>query len=498
MINIRRQSIKGAIWVYVGFAIGAFITYLFTNKNWFTTEQYGLTRSIGEIGMLVFAFSSMGTGFYLFKFFPYYHDNLDNKDNDLLGQALKIALCGFAITIGCIYLLEPIIIRKFGTNAALLVEYFYMIIPVGFLYLMFNLLECYSYGFHKGVTTNFLKETAIRIYTLSIILLKLFNIIHFKTFIILFGLQYFLVTVVLGYILYKEGNLWLHFKTSRVTKKFRKNIFSILSLTVLTLVVNTIRGSIDSLMLSAKLSNGLGKVAIFGFVTYLTMIMQAPIRSLGAITIPVLSRHWKEKKMDEIDRIYQRSSINLLAFTLFIFFLILLNFVPAIHLFNINSEYLDGKNVFIIMGLVMIIELGTGLNAHIIGTSSFFRFELWTSILITLIIIPSSYFLTIKYGLLGPALANLISIIVYNVIRFLFLYKKFGMQPFTSKTIEIIFIAVISFLICDYVFAAKHGLIFIILRSLLFCAFFIVPTYLRNISPDLKPVLETIKKRIRI
>ena len=120
---------------------------------------------------------------------------------------------------------------------------------------------------------------------------------------------------------------------------------------------------------------------------------------------------WKDKDTKEIGRIYQRSSINLLSFSLFIFILIWLNFSNAISFFNINPEYLNGKWVFFIMGLVTIIEMGTGVNSQIIGTSTYWRFELWTSLLLTAMIIPLSYTLTVKFGILGPALSNLISLL---------------------------------------------------------------------------------------
>ena len=174
----------------------------------------------------------------------------------------------------------------------------------------------------------------------------------------------------------------------------------------------------------------------------------------------------------------------------------MLNYDAAIHFFDLNPAYLLGKNVFIILGIVNIIELGTGVNGQIIGTSSFFRFELWTSILLTALIIPFSYFLTDKYGVIGPAIANLISFTIYNTIRYIFLLKKFNMQPFSYKTVELIFISLIAGGIVYYLFEGKEGLLFLILRSVVFFILFAVPVYLRNISPDVKQVIETIKNRI--
>jgi O-antigen/teichoic acid export membrane protein len=493
MSNIRKQSIKGTLWVYLGFGIGAIITYIFTHQNWFTPKEYGLTKFILENGILVAAFASMGTNLYIYKLFPYYKENIEPKKNDLLGTAIKIVTVGFVFVSIALWLIKPLVKQKYQTNSPLLVEYFYLLIPAGFIYLLLFILESYAFAFKKAVTISFLKEVVVRIYTLALILLKVFGLINFNTFIYLYILQCIIVVVILSYILYKENNLWISFKTSHVTKKYKKIIINILLLTGLTIIISTARGSIDSILIPAK--KNLDGLAIFGLVSYMAIIMTAPLRTLVGVTIPILSVSWKEKNYAEIERIYKRTSINMLAFALFIFFLFLLNFEYAINFLNLNPIYLTGKNVFIILGIVNIIELGTGVNGQIIGTSSFFRFELWTSILLTALIIPLSYFLTDKYGILGPAYANLISFTIYNSIRYIFLWKKFNMQPFTIKTLELLLIAAVSFTIVHFSFTGKEGLIYLILRSALFCILFAVAVYVRNISPDVKQVLETIKKR---
>jgi O-antigen/teichoic acid export membrane protein len=392
MSQIRKKSIKSTIWIYIGFLIGALNTYFLTHKQWFSTDQNGLTRAMIDIGQLAFAFSSLGATSFLFKFFPYYQDNLTTKKNDILGLALIVSLSGFLLTSSGLFLLKPLVVQKFSANSILLVEYFYWIIPMSFFILLYNLLESYAYGFGKGVITNLLKETVLRLYTLCIITLKILDLISFKTFIILFSFQYLLIVVILAWHLNTHGELWLSFRLSRVTRKFRKKIFAIMSFTFIVIVVGVLRTSIDALVLAAK--QNLGKVGIFGLAAYMVSVLQAPFRSLTAITIPLLSRAWKDKNLTEINRIYQRTSINMLTFALFLFFCIWLNFDNGIAFFHINPDYLQGKWVFFILGMVSIIEVGTGVNGQIIGTSTYWRFELWTSLLLTVIIIPLSYYLT--------------------------------------------------------------------------------------------------------
>lgn len=246
-----------------------------------------------------------------------------------------------------------------------------------------------------------------------------------------------------------------------------------MAFTSLVVFVGVLRSSIDSLVLASKIN--LENAAFFAFATYLASIMQAPFRSIVAITIPILSRAWKDKDTKEIGRIYQRSSINLLCFSLFVFILIWINFSNAISFFNINPEYLIGKWVFFIMGLVTIIEMGTGVNSQIIGTSTYWRFELWTSLLLTALIIPLSYTLTVKFGIIGPALSNLISFIFYNLVRIWFLWKKFRLQPFTSKTIEVLLFAALAYFITYLVFNNNTGLVTMVGSSALLASCLLQP-----------------------
>lgn len=496
MSEIRKRSLKATIWIYAGFLVGAFNTYLLTHKNWFEPDQYGLTQSLIQVGLLIFAISTLGITSFLYKFFPYYEDYTKPKENDILSIALVISVIGFIITATCVYFFQPVIIQKFNTNSKLLVEYFYWVIPFGFFILLFNILEAYSFGFHKGVFSSFLKETILRLFTMVIILLKILNVINFHLFVILFCFQYAIIAFILAIHLYKEGKLWISFKVSNVSIKFRKKIIVMVSLTYLAIIVTTLRGTIDALVLASKIS--LEAVGIFGFSAYMIALLQAPMRSMISITVPVLSRAWKQKNHKEISRIYKRSSINLLCFALIMFFCIWLNYTQAIEYFGINSKYIEARWIFFTLGMVTIIEMGTGVNAQIIGTSSYWRFELLTSLLLTLLIIPLSYFLTVKYGIIGPAIANLISFSIYNFVRFWFLWKKFALQPFSKKTIEVILIAISAYLIIYYAMGELAGLTGLIIRTITFCIVFIIAIYYRNISPDLKPIKNALLKRFGI
>jgi len=495
MSQIRKKSLLASIWTYTGFLIGALNTYFLTHKNWFSTDQNGLTRSMIEISQLIFAFSCLGTPTFLFKFFPYYDDNLPPKKNDILGLSLMIATGGFICTALGFYCLEPLVIKKFSFHSQLLVDFYFWILPMGFLVLLYNIFDTYSIGKGKGVLSSLLKETILRVYTLTIIVLKILGYINFETFVHLFSLQYLAILIILIILLKKENKLFLSFKISKVSYKYRKKILSILLLTFFTVIVTVLRQSIDGLVLAAK--QNLGKVGIFGLASYMVSLIQVPSRGMIAVTYPILSRAWKDKNLPEIQRIYERTSINMLGYSLFFFFCIWLNFENGIQFLNINPDYLEGKWVFFMLGIVTIIELGTGVNGQIITTSNYWTFELWTSLLLTILIIPLSYILTSNMGIIGPAIANLISFSIYNLIRIYFLWYKFKMQPFSTKTIEVIIISLLAYGISFWLTKSMHGAYAIISSLLVFTIIYVPLFYWRNISPDVKQLMETMFARFK-
>src|SRR5687767_15762339 len=97
MSNIRRQSIISSVIIYFGFALGILNTYLFTKEGGFTKEQYGLTGAFVAIGQIMLSVAGLGMPAYLYKFHPYYKDNLPKDKNEQLTLALLVASVGFLL-----------------------------------------------------------------------------------------------------------------------------------------------------------------------------------------------------------------------------------------------------------------------------------------------------------------------------------------------------------------------------------------------------------------
>jgi O-antigen/teichoic acid export membrane protein len=229
----------------------------------------------------------------------------------------------------------------------------------------------------------------------------------------------------------------------------------------------------------------------------MTSVIQAPQRSLIATSIPHLARAWKDKNRDLLQKIYQRSSINQLVFAGGLFLLIALNYREAVITFDLKKEFLLGFSAFIFLGLTRIIDMGTGVNAQIIATSNYWRFELLSGVVLLLIMLPLTIILTRQYDILGPAIANLVSICVYNLIRIVFLWNKYKLFPFTIQSLYTVLVGVVCYLICYFTFQYINGFLGLTLRSLAFIILYGSGILYFNLTPDIKPVLASIRKRLR-
>ena len=236
-------------------------------------------------------------------------------------------------------------------------------------------------------------------------------------------------------------------------------------------------------------------VGIFVFAQYAANLVQVPQRSIQAVSAGVLSRAWKDKDMKEINRIYQRSCINLLLLALFIFGNLWLNISQGIQILHIKNEYADGLSVMFILGMVRIIDAGTGLNALVINTSTFWRFDFYSGIILLAFRLPLTYLLIKNYGIIGSAFAELFAYSVYNFIRFEFLRRKFGMQPFNGKTVLSIVLGVIAYILCYQTMKNIAGWPGIILRGGSFSLIMIAGIFYAQLTPDAMQLYAVFQKR---
>ncbi len=153
----------------------------------------------------------------------------------------------------------------------------------------------------------------------------------------------------------------------------------------------------------------------------------------------------------------------------------------------IQEEYKAGITVMIMMGIARVIDAGTGVNGIIIATSTFWRFDFLSGVVMLALRIPLTYYLIKTYGIVGAAIAEIAAYSVYNLIRFEFLRRRFNMQPFDKNTLYAFAFAALGFTAAYFTgeLIEFNTWVRIITQSVIFSGIFLGGSFLMELSPDI-------------
>ena len=211
------------------------------------------------------AFAALAMPSYIFKFHPYYNDNLPPEKNDMISWALMVSLIGFVLVMIAGWGLKNLVIQKFGTNAPKLVNYYYWIFPMGLGLTIYAVLEAYTWSLHKSVLANFFKEVQWRLFTTIIIVLYVTNVVKdFDLFIKLFAFTYPGIAVSLFIYLVVTKRIHFTLKPSKVSRRFLKKIVTLCSFVYGGTLIFTLSQVFDTIVIASLLDEGAAKAGIYG------------------------------------------------------------------------------------------------------------------------------------------------------------------------------------------------------------------------------------------
>ncbi len=465
--TIQRQSILSTIVIFAGFGFGA-LNLMVLQPKILTTEQWGMTRVVTELAILLASFATLGTTTVVAKFLPFYRRYLPANQIDLPAITSVVFGVGIVITLVSLAIAKPAMVYLFGKRTTLFETYYYSI----FLFILFQAtfiyLEIFAWFAGKSVVTNVLKELVFRALTTILLLAYAFKLISFDGFMLLFGCIYLPAVAFLFYRLYHASAIPMHLRISKVTRRLYKKMLSLGTFVFLTSLSNIAFVVCDTLFL-ASLYN-FSQAGIYAVAQYFGQVIEVPMRSMQAGSIPIISEYWRAKNMKGLLSIYRKSCINLLVAGMGLGGLIIIN-LP-----NLERFFPPAYSAMIMPIALLIcarwINLGTGLNTIIIQLSTYWRFDFASTLIYSIIGIPLNYLLIRNFGMWGAAIANIIAMTLYNGLRFGFLYYKYDLQPFTWRN-GLLFMGGIA-IIAGVYFIPSHANLYVdgILRSMLFVALY--------------------------
>lgn len=489
---IQKQALKSSIFLLIGFGIGG-INILFLFPKLTTLDVNGLTRAMIDVATVLSILATLGSIPVVYKFAPFYRSHLKKEENDLPFLTGMICLAGFIIICICGYVFRDFIIRKLG-KSPLFADNFNLVYPFTFLLVAFTWMESFSWTLKRTIESNFLRETLVRILTTILILAGFYNIITTQQFINLFSILYFIPAVILFIILRRTGEWSFNFKISKVSRRFGKKMFTFGLFVFGATFLNVASRTVDSFMIMGL--RGLGDTAVFLLGSYLATLMDLPLRSINSIATPVIAESWREKNYANIEMVYKKSTVTLLVAGIFIFCLVMLN-VKNLSVF-LGKDFAVVPTIVFFMGISKIIDLGTGVNGQIIVTSTNWRFDFFTNVFLTVMAFPLNYFLITRMGIVGGAVATLISTSIFNLVRYIFIYKKYGWQPYGFPHLKILLVSSIIFIAVKAVPFMMNIYVDTVFRTILFAGLF-VPAVLRmNVSDELNLTASRMLQKVRL
>ncbi len=479
MGEIRKQGIVNSIITYTGILIG-FVNIIVIQPNFLSTEELGLTRILFSFSALMSTIMPLGLGNITIRFFPLLK-NPENRNNGYFGFLLLVGFVGFLFFGTSLWLLKPNIIQNFPDETGLLSGFFHMIFPL-MLFLGFNtLLNIYCYSLFKTSLPSLLNDVIIRIVSIVIVSLYYLKWLSFDSFIILFvgiyGLQALILT---GYIfIIDKPGFRINFYSFRkigIKKVINYGlVMSVASLSSLGLRY------IDTIFVGKFLD--LSMVAIYSVAAFIPTIIEAPLLALEKIAGPKISDALARKNNEEVKKIYYDSSLYLLLLGGLLFVGININ----IHdLFKIlPRDYSMGVNVVFMISLSTMFNMATGVNNSVIYNSEYYRWGVGLLYLLIVLTIITNILLIPVLGLKGAALATMISGFLYNFLKFFFIRKKFGLNPFNLRSLQIVLLIMATLILGFLLPSTKSGIADIIIRSFIVTTVYIACTYYLKITPEL-------------
>lgn len=491
---IRKQTIYSSLFIYTGFVIGAINILFLSNEKYFTLAEYGLTRVLIDVSLLLSTLCTVGTISVTYKFYPFYQSYLPKKKNDLPFLTIAISALGCLTVLIFTTVFKDNIVRKFGAKSPLFVTYYYLIYPLTITFAFLTLFEAYAWSLRKTIISNFLKEVSFRLIVLILILLFIFKVISINVFFNFYAFIYIPGLLILLFVLIKSGGFPINFTVSSVTKRLKKRIISFGLFIFSGTVLNVLSKTSDVIIIASQSKAGLQDTAVFVTATYLITLMEVPQRGIVSIATPIIAEAWKDRNVKKISELYQKTSLNLLIIGFVIWGCLVLNMHNAIAF--LGPKYAAMNEIVIVMGIAKLIDLGTGLNSQILLLSKFWKIDFITNMLFVLISIPLNYILINEYGVIGSAFANLVAMTVFNGIRFLYIWKLFKLQPFTIKTLYALLLAATFIVLIALIPHLSNIYIDAVMRSVLYVACFGGAILFFKVSEDMNGLYRLALQRI--
>ncbi|MFT6246483.1 MAG: O-antigen/teichoic acid export membrane protein [Salibacteraceae bacterium] len=488
---IKRQAIQSTTFIYLGVIVG-FLNSALLLPALFSSEQVGLIGFLNSLTLIFSTIGALGIPLITVKMFPAFRDR-NQRDHGFFSLSFWGSIAGITIGLLTFFLLKDLLISD--NNAA----NDYYLFPFAFCIIfafrvLFRVSDSYLRMLYKTVLGITIESFVVKV----VILLGLVTVWYYP------NLDFSVILVVYIIALSMPGTVTtLYLLTNKVSingKKFikhlgpnRKSIVSFGFFGILGGMGTMIVLEVDRLMISNMIdlsANGIYSVAFF-----FGLFISIPSRGLKRIALSILSDAMEKKDMKTVGEIYTKSCVNQLLIGGYLFLGI---WLCVEYVFDfMRPEYATGLYVVLFVALAQLIDMATGVNAEIIGVSKHYRYNSYFTAILIVLAIGLNFILIPIWGISGAAFASFLSMLIINLLRFLFLYKRMQLTPFNMKMLLNVILIVGLFFGFEFVFPKfENPILGILITGTTLTIIYFLIAYKLQISTDINQMANRLLKRI--
>lgn len=429
---IARQSAKAGLVTYAGVAIGV-VNSLYIYTKMLRVDQLGeIIYMYSSVAMLA-PFLVFGLGSVLVKYYPQVKDDAPSK-NTLFTLVFGLVLLNVVLFASIALVFREALFQWLSNGEAFLLATSFAIVGMTSMQAFIQLATSLA-SLRGRIAVPAVLIQIIKVVQPALVLSFYLDICSFET--VIYAMLGYYVVLAAAYLIY---TLSLHrFSLSLDVKKLP---FSLRSAAVFALF--SVLGSVGAVLTNQvdvlMITNMLGKyeTGLYGWSLFFSTVIAIPYGLIGAVSTPLISQYWKDGNVAEINTVYKQSSSTLLVLSLGFFACIYAGLDELFALMPRGEEYMTAKTLIVLLCVAKIIDMGSGLNDHIIGMSSSYKYLLVFLLITAFCNVGLNAMLIPKYGVNGSAIATVCSIILYNLLKFFFLKSRLQLNPFGKKTLQII------------------------------------------------------------
>ena len=491
MNHTLKQTSASTLVTYIGVIIG-YANTIYVFPRFLTIEEIGLYRLILSNASLLVPIATAGMPATIIKFFPYFKDN-QNGLRVFNSFVLIVPILAFTAIAGLILLGLPWIKVFFEGKGEAYLSYIHVSGIIIFFMLFVVVFESLCRVHNNILLPNVLREVVLRLFATATAVTVGIGLWSFSVSIYLMTSYYAIASVSLWIFLRRKHLEFQLFKIPKIRKLWRRRILDFAGFSSVMGFGTLILLNIDQLFITKYL--GTSQNGIYTTCFFIAILIEIPKRVILQIAGPQIARDFKAKKMDNISSLFKRASIDQTLLGVLIFLGILLSIDDLFAIIPKGNQFAQAKMVIIIVGFAKVSEMLFSVNTPIIVYSQFYRFNVLFIAVFAVLNIALNVFLIPIYGLNGAAMSSLISSLLFNGIKILFIHRRIRINPFSSKLLPIAFVGFATFLIVQYAGLRLSPIFNVVVKSLLIVIIYGVPLYFLRVSKNYQQLVKAVINR---